>query len=67
MTNRVYNIIELVGTSEQSIEDAIERAVVQASNEHQKLDWFEVVQTRGFIEENKVKYYQVHMKIGCYE
>ena len=67
MTNRVYNIIELVGTSEQSIEDAIEGAVAQASNEHQKLDWFEVVQTRGFIEENKVKYYQVHMKIGCYE
>ena len=67
MTNRVYNIIELVGTSEQSIENAIERAVAQASNEHQKLDWFEVVQTRGFLQENKVKYYQVHMKIGCYE
>jgi len=67
MTNRVYNIIELVGTSEHSIENAIEQAVAQASKGHQKLDWFEVVQTRGFIQEKKVKYYQVHMKIGCYD
>lgn len=67
MTNRVYNIIELVGTSEQSIEEAINNAVSQASKKHPHLDWFEVVQTRGFIDNNQVKYYQVHLKIGCFD
>ena len=67
MSNRVYNIIELVGTSEKSIEHAIENAVAAAQSNHKKLDWFEVVETRGFIDDQQVKYYQVHLKIGCYE
>lgn len=67
MTNRVYNIIELVGTSETSIENAIENGVAEASKQHQHLDWFEVIETRGFIDTNKVKYYQVHLKIGCFD
>lgn len=67
MSNRVYKIIELVGTSEKSIENAIENGVAEAKNHHEHLDWFEVVETRGFIDKQQVKYYQVHMKIGCYE
>lgn len=64
MTDKVYQIVELVGTSQKSIEHAIENAIEQASQLHGKLDWFEVLETRGFIDGNKVKYYQVHLKIG---
>lgn len=65
MTDKVYQIVELVGSSQESIEKAIDNAIGQAAQSHGKLDWFEVVQTRGFIDSNKVKYYQVHVKIGC--
>ena len=67
MSNRVYKVLELVGTSEESIERAIENGIAEASKNHQQLDWFEVVETRGFIDKAQVKYYQVHLKIGCYE
>ncbi|WP_367606528.1 dodecin [Legionella sp. W05-934-2] len=67
MTDRVYKIIELVGTSEKSIENAIDNGVSEAKNHHLHLDWFEVIEIRGFIDKQLVKYYQVHMKIGCYE
>jgi flavin-binding protein dodecin len=63
--DRIYQVLELVGTSQESIEQAINNAIKQASENHGKLDWFEVVETRGFIEGDKTKYYQVHMKIGC--
>jgi dodecin len=64
--NRVYQIVELVGTSENSIEDAINNAIAEAAKTHGKLDWYEVITTRGFIEKDKSKYYQVHLKIGCH-
>lgn len=66
MTNRVYQIVELVGTSEEGIEEAINNAIAQAAKVHGKLDWYEVLETRGFIEGNQSKYYQVHLKIGCH-
>lgn len=66
MSNRVYQIVELVGTSETSIEDAINNAIAEAAKVHGKLDWYEVITTRGFIEGNKSRYYQVHLKIGCH-
>lgn len=65
MNDKVYHIVELVGTSQDSIEKAINNAIDQASKAHGKLDWFEVMETRGLIDENKVRYYQVHVKIGC--
>jgi len=65
MADKVYQILELVGTSKDSIEDAINNGIAQASKLSHKLDWFEVVQTRGFIEGDHSKYYQVHLKIGC--
>lgn len=66
MSNRVYQIVELVGTSVEGIEEAINNAITQAAKLHGKLDWYEVLSTRGFIEDNKNKYYQVHLKIGCH-
>ena len=65
MTDKVYQIVELVGTSQEGIEQAIDNAIKQAAKSHKKVDWFEVLETRGFIDDNKVKYYQVHVKIGC--
>lgn len=67
MSDRVYNILELVGSSEESVEHAINNAIAQAGAKHEHLDWFEVVSTRGLINDNKVKYFQVHIKIGCFE
>ena len=65
MTDKVYQIVELVGTSQESIEKAIDNAIKQAAKSHAKVDWFEVLETRGFVDDNKVKYYQVHVKVGC--
>lgn len=64
MSDHVYKIIELTGSSTSSIEDAIERAVEKASETVRHLRWFEVTNTRGLIEEGKVKYYQVTLKVG---
>ena len=66
MTDKVYKVVELVGTSQEGIEQAIDNAIQQASLNNEKLGWFEVIETRGFIDDNKTKYYQVHVKIGCH-
>ena len=65
MNDQVYQVVELVGTSKTGIEDAINNAIAEASKSHGKLDWYEVMETRGFIEDGRSKYYQVHLKIGC--
>lgn len=65
MGDQVYQVVELVGTSKDGIEDAINNAIAEAAKKHGKLDWYEVMETRGFIEGDKSKYYQVHLKIGC--
>ncbi|MEL6380318.1 MAG: dodecin [Pseudomonadota bacterium] len=62
--SNVYSVSKLVGTSKKSIEDAIENAIETASKTLKNLDWFEVVETRGYIENNKVAYYQVTLEIG---
>lgn len=64
MEDNVYKVIELVGSSTTSITDAIEKAVARASQTLENLDWFEVDQIRGHIEEGKVAHYQVVMKVG---
>ncbi|CAM2976312.1 dodecin [Legionella worsleiensis] len=65
MTDKVYRFVELVGTSQEGIEQAIDNAI-KAAQPHGKLEWFEVLETRGYIDDNKVRYYQVHLKIGYY-
>ena len=64
MPNRVYKKVELVGTSQEGIEDAIQNAISTASATLEHLDWFEVVETRGHIRDGAVDHYQVVIKVG---
>ena len=64
MPNRVYKKVELVGSSQEGIEDAIRNAVSTASASLEHLDWFEVVEVRGHIRDGAVDHYQVVIKAG---
>ncbi len=64
MSEHTYKIVELVGSSTTSIEDAIQNAVKRADQTLRALRWFEVVQTRGHVENGQVKHYQVVLKVG---
>ena len=64
MTEPVYRVVEIVGTSDESISKAIDHAVARAAKTLRHLGWFEVVQTRGSIENGKVRQYQVTLKVG---
>ena len=64
MDDHVYKVVELVGSSKNSIEDAIQIAVKRSSRTVRNLRWFEVVQTRGHIENGEVSHYQVVLKAG---
>ena len=64
MEDHVYRVIEITGSSQTSIEDAIQTAVTRASKTLRNLRWFEVIQTRGQIEGGKVSYYQAVLKLG---
>lgn len=64
MSEHVYKIIELVGSSTNNIEDAIENALGRASKTVHHMDWFEVAETRGHIVDGKVGHYQVVLKVG---
>jgi len=62
--DHVYKILELVGTSTKSIEDAVQVAISRADETIRNMGWFEVVETRGYIEEGRIAYWQVTVKIG---
>ena len=64
MSDHVYKVIELVGSSAKSTDDAIQNAVERASQTLDHLDWFEVVETRGHINDGKIAHYQVVLKVG---
>lgn len=64
MQEHTYKLIELVGTSEHTMEDAIRRAIEKASQTLKGLDWFEVTEARGLIHDGKVTQYQVKLKVG---
>jgi flavin-binding protein dodecin len=64
MKDHVYKILDLVGSSEKSIEDAIQNAITRASKTIREMKWFEVVQTRGHIENGSVRHYQVTLRVG---
>lgn len=64
MSDNVYAVSKVVGTSKKSIEDAINNAIDTASKSIKNLDWFEVKETRGYIDNNKVAYYQVSLELG---
>jgi flavin-binding protein dodecin len=64
MTDNVYKIIEIVGSSATSIEEAIQTAIARAASTLDDLRWFEVVSTRGHVEAGKVAHYQVTLRLG---
>ncbi|MET7289169.1 dodecin [Streptomyces sp. NPDC005573] len=64
MTNNTYRVTEIVGTSHEGIDQAIRNGVERADQTLRNLDWFEVTQVRGQIENGRVEHYQVCMKVG---
>ena len=62
--DHVYKIVEIVGSSTKGIEDAVDQAVATAGKTIKNLQWFEVQETRGNIENGKVAYYQVVLRVG---
>jgi flavin-binding protein dodecin len=64
MPEHVYKVVEIVGSSEESVSKAIDRAIDKAALTIRNIGWFEVEQVRGHIENGKVKHYQVTLKLG---
>jgi flavin-binding protein dodecin len=64
MSEHVYRVTELVGTSKESIEDAIRNGIGRANQTLRGIDWFELTEVRGYIKEGELDHYQVGMKLG---
>jgi flavin-binding protein dodecin len=64
MPDRIYRVTEIVGTSPDGIEPAIHNALQRAAQTLRHLDWFEVTQVRGHIEDDRVAHFQVGLKVG---
>ncbi|NQY27130.1 MAG: dodecin family protein [Piscirickettsiaceae bacterium] len=64
MTEHTYKHIELTGSSAESSDQAIKNAIAKASETIKNLHWFNVVDSRGYIEDGGVKYWQVTIKVG---
>ncbi|WP_029147072.1 dodecin [Methylophilus sp. 5] len=64
MSEHIYKVVELVGSSPISSDDAIKNAVERAAKTLHHLNWFEVVETRGHIADGKVAHFQVTLKVG---
>jgi flavin-binding protein dodecin len=64
MSDHVYSVTEIVGSSGSTIEEAIQTAVSTAAKSLRQLEWFEVTEIRGHIDNGKVGHYQVQMKLG---
>lgn len=64
MEDKTYKLIELVGVSATSIEEAVQNAISRANQTLKNLDWFEVVEARGLIQDGKVSQFQVKLKVG---
>lgn len=64
MSDHVYKTVELVGSSATSIEDAVQNALTRAGQTIRHMKWFEVIDTRGHIEHDRVAHWQVTLKVG---
>jgi flavin-binding protein dodecin len=64
MSDHIYKLIELTGSSTKSTDDAIRNAIFKASKTLEHLDWFQVVETRGHIEGGQIAHWQVTLKVG---
>ncbi|GAA3889682.1 dodecin [Streptomyces sp. NPDC003631] len=64
MTDHTYRVTEIVGSSTEGIDQAIRNGIDRASQTLHNLDWFEVTQVRGHIENGQIEHYQVGLKVG---
>jgi flavin-binding protein dodecin len=64
MSNRTYRVTEIVGTSDQGVDQAIKNGISRANESLRHLDWFEVTEIRGHIRDGEVDHVQVGMKVG---
>lgn len=64
MSNHVYKLVEVVGSSPNGVDEAVRNAVAKAAQTVRNMRWFEVAETRGYIENGTVAYWQVTVKIG---
>ena len=64
MSNRTYRVTEIVGTSPESIDAAIRNGLARAAETLRHLDWFEVTQIRGHLDEGAIDHIQVGLKVG---
>lgn len=64
MTNRTYRVTEIVGTSPDSVDQAVRNAIARANTTLRNLDWFEVAEIRGHLVEGNIDHFQVTMKVG---
>ena len=64
MSNHVYKLLELAGSSPTSIEDAVQNAIAKAHESVRNIHWFTVTETRGHVSEGKVAHWQVTLKVG---
>jgi flavin-binding protein dodecin len=64
MSNRTYRVTEIVGTSDQGVDQAIKNGIERANESLRHLDWFEVTEIRGHIRDGQVDHVQVGMKVG---
>ncbi|HEX5684506.1 MAG TPA: dodecin [Ideonella sp.] len=64
MANHVYKLVEIVGTSTSGTDDAIRNAIETAAKTIRRIDWFEVLETRGHVADGKIDHYQVTLKVG---
>ena len=64
MSDHVYKLVDIVGSSATSSDDAIRNAIAAAAKTLRRIDWFEVVETRGHVTDGKVAHFQVTLKVG---
>ncbi|MEO6410437.1 MAG: dodecin [Burkholderiaceae bacterium] len=64
MSNHVYKMLELTGSSPTSIEDAVSTAIAKASQSVRNIHWFKVTETRGHVADGKIAHWQVTLKVG---
>ena len=64
MENHIYRVFELVGTSTKSSDDAVAQAIKRAGKTIRNLRWFEVINSRGYLEKGKIKHFQVTLRVG---
>lgn len=64
MTAHVYKIVELTGSSTRSSDDAVANAIAKASETVRHIQWFEVMEQRGHVEDGKIAHWQVTLKVG---